>query len=275
MYRTTDAGNTWNFQYAAGAAIHDGNGFVGSLAIAVGDNGTILKTTNGGVAWTPIASGTSANLYAYKDVAGGILVGGEGGTMLKSTDSGDTWASISLPTSETIWDIDSSGQNGNWVLASGSNGTLLRSTNAGTTWCNINTQTTADLFAVDMTLNATWTIAGEGGLMKRTTNSGGGCFSPTDAPVVGPAGSFRLGGPWPQPIARDGRFSLQVDRGQTVRADVVDVAGRHVASVMDGRMVPGETRQLAFDARNVNAGVYFLRVQGEDFSETRKMVIVR
>lgn len=176
IYRTTDAGATWNPQSSGTMlALHAGNGFVGSTAICVGDVGTILKTSNGGGLWTPKTSGTSENLYAYADVAGGVLAAGGGGVIVKSTDAGETWATVPTPTAATIRDLDVSPQNAAWVLAAGDGGTCLLSTDAGSSWCAIVTGTTTDLFACDMILNGTWVVAGADGLMMKTENSGGGC----------------------------------------------------------------------------------------------------
>ncbi|MEZ5064397.1 MAG: YCF48-related protein [bacterium] len=275
LYSTTDGGNSWDFQFAVGASIRDG-GFSGLATIAVGDLGAIVTTTDNGDTWTPVVSGTAANLYAVLGVAGNaVLAAGQDGTMLRSSDSGSTWAAVTVPTSETIWDLDASLANANWVLAAGSAGTLLRSTDGGQSWCSIDPQTTANLYAVDMSNNNAWTIAGAGGLLKRTENQGGGCFDPIAAPAPGPSGSFRLAGPWPQPVVGVGTFALQIERGQKVRVDLVDVAGRHVASVMDGQVPAGESRRLAVDTSSLAAGVYFLRAQGEDFSETRRVVVAR
>jgi photosystem II stability/assembly factor-like uncharacterized protein len=277
LYRTTDGGTSWNLQSSGTTnAIRDGSGFVSSTAIAVGDGGTIVKTSNGGLDWFAKPSGTTENLYAYKDAGGGaILVAGANGTMLRSTDAGETWATIPIGTTESIHDIDTSGQNGNWVLAVGTGGTIRRSTDAGSTWCAIDAETSVDLYATDMVLNAKFVVAGAGGYLAVSETAGGGCFDPTD--VVGPAAvaSFRLTGPWPQPMTRAGHFELAVDRSQQVRADLIDVTGRRVRSLLDERVEPGTRRTVAFELERHPAGVYFLRVEGSTDSVTRRIVLVR
>jgi len=275
IYRTTDGGSNWHLQASVGVAIHSGNGFTGSTAIAVGDGGTIVKTLDGGTNWIPKPSGTAADLLVYKDAANGsILVGGEGGTMLRSVDGGETWAPVALPTAATIHDIDTSGQNSNWVLATGTGGTLLRSTDAGLTWCHLDSETSVDLYAVDMVSNSVYMAAGAGGHLQLSTNLGGGCFDPTAVGEPEIAGSFRLEGPWPQPVRTAGRFELTVSRGQTVRADILDVRGRRIANLLDEPIGAGGRRTLGFAPEGWPAGVYFLRVEGEDFAETKRVIVV-
>ena len=277
IYRTTDGGDTWILQ-ASGTtnALRDGNGFVGSVAIAVGDEGTIVKTTDGGVNWAVKPSGTTADLHAYKDGAsGGVFAAGESGTMLRSTDGGETWDPVALGTSATIHDIDTSGQNANWMLAVGEGGTVVRSTDAGSTWCLIDSETTADLYATDMVLNAKFTVAGAGGYLAVSENAGGGCFDPTGVLVPEALRTFQIAGPWPQPLAGPGRFELAVDRAQQLRAVLVDVSGRRVGTLLDAHVAAGERRLVSIDAERYPSGVYFLRVEGDLDSETRRVVVVR
>ncbi|MGH9768975.1 MAG: YCF48-related protein [Blastocatellia bacterium] len=59
----------------------------------VGNNGTILKTTNGGDAWTAQTSGTAANLrdVYFVDANHGWAVG-DSGVILTTSDGGATWS---------------------------------------------------------------------------------------------------------------------------------------------------------------------------------------
>src|SRR6266404_7777841 len=61
---------------------------------AVGEDGTILRTTNGGLRWVHQRSGTTKFLWgvSFSDTNNGIAVG-EGGIILRTTDGGTTWVS--------------------------------------------------------------------------------------------------------------------------------------------------------------------------------------
>jgi hypothetical protein len=58
---------------------------------AVGDNGTILHTSDGGSTWVPQTSGTTKNLYGlnFSNSSTGTIVG-EDGTILRTTTGGAT-----------------------------------------------------------------------------------------------------------------------------------------------------------------------------------------
>lgn len=273
IYRSTTFGTTWS-QQAGGtvAALHDGAG--GVHAYVVGDDGTILETTDAGDTWNPLPSGTTMDLHAFRTVANGaLLAAGESGTMLRSTDDGASWTPISVPTVATIRDLDTSGQNANWVLACGDGGTLLRSTDAGLTWCHILTGTSTDLRAVDMVNNAEYIVAGEGGLLMRTTTSGGGCADVTSVPAPGATTGLVLSAAWPNPLRGMGAIRLSVEQDQIVEAVLVDAAGRRLADLHRGMVRAGAPVSLRLDARRFAAGVYFVRAAGESGVAGERIVI--
>src|SRR5215470_11506826 len=64
------------------------------IFVAVGDSGSILRTTDGGETWTFQPSGTDRNLVgvSFVDQDTGFAVG-TAGTVLRTTDGGITWTS--------------------------------------------------------------------------------------------------------------------------------------------------------------------------------------
>jgi photosystem II stability/assembly factor-like uncharacterized protein len=66
-----------------------------STGIAVGDNGTILRTENSGTRWTAVRHGASTNLrdIVFTDRNNGFICG-EMGTLLSTHDGGKTWHRI-------------------------------------------------------------------------------------------------------------------------------------------------------------------------------------
>src|SRR5580700_299547 len=68
---------------------------------AVGDNGTIVRTMDGGATWVQISSGTNAALNgaSFAEANTGIAVG-SAGAILRTTDGGATW--IQLPSITTV-----------------------------------------------------------------------------------------------------------------------------------------------------------------------------
>ena len=91
-----------------------------------------------------------------------------------------------------------------------------------------------------------------------------------------PTGSdVRLSEPRPNPTSDGARLTLRVDVAQTVRAELFDVAGRRVASVYDGAASPGAEVTLSVSGTGLPAGVYVVRVVGETFQASRRLVLTR
>jgi Domain of unknown function (DUF1929)/FlgD Ig-like domain len=93
-------------------------------------------------------------------------------------------------------------------------------------------------------------------------------------------GAFRLLAAAPNPSASGSvRIPYELTRDADVRLRIVDVTGRVVATVVDGRVGWGrhEVRwdRRGSDGRAVAAGTYFARMDVRDASQSRKITIVR
>jgi hypothetical protein len=66
-----------------------------------------------------------------------------------------------------------------------------------------------------------------------------------------------------------------VPAAQDVRIVVLDALGRHVRELYDGTLSAALPHRFTFDGAGLPAGVYFVRVTGETFAETRPAVLSR
>lgn len=88
-------------------------------------------------------------------------------------------------------------------------------------------------------------------------------------------GGYALSAVYPNPFNEQARLTLAVARPQHVRIEVFDPLGRRVSVLYDGVVPANEYRVIAFDAGGLPSGTYFLRIAGEAFAETRKVLLVR
>jgi len=102
-------------------------------AITVGENGTILSSTNKGYDWVLRTSGTTNTLRGVQmfnsDIA---LAVGQNGTILRTTNAGTTWSNQVSGSTKFLYGvcyIDSLN-----AIAVGELGTILRSHDGGITW---------------------------------------------------------------------------------------------------------------------------------------------
>ena len=112
--------------------------------VVVGDNGTILRTTNGGTLWSPVTSPASVNLHRveFADAQTGYAVG-DNGTLLKTTDAGQTWQSLNTGTTENLLALSCVAADTLYVA--GTNGLMLKSVDGGVSWTTITIGTTSEI----------------------------------------------------------------------------------------------------------------------------------
>ena|GEM_PF-4313393 len=116
--------------------------FVDSLlGYAVGDVGTIVKTTNSGSTWTVLNSGTKAVLYSvcFVNATTGWATG-VGGALVKTTNGGATWTPQSTGTMDSFYSVFFVNDRTGWV--GGVSGSIFRTSDGGATWSKQTTNTT-------------------------------------------------------------------------------------------------------------------------------------
>ena len=84
-----------------------------------------------------------------------------------------------------------------------------------------------------------------------------------------------VGMPYPNPATDRASLTLRADRAQRVTAVVVDALGRTVATLLDADVAAGQTLTLAVATARLAPGLYVVRVQGETFAESRRLVVAR
>lgn len=80
---------------------------------------------------------------------------------------------------------------------------------------------------------------------------------------------------YPNPVQQNGTLKLTVKEPQNVVVRLYDILGRRQAVLLDRRIPGDETETVHLDLRRTSSGQYFLRVDGENFQQTRRVVVVR
>ncbi len=101
---------------------------------ACGDNGMILKTTNGGINWNFQLSGITNSLSSIFTIDGVNLWSvGSYGVIIKSSDGGTNWYSHNIGTSYHLRSVFFINNNTGWA-GGGENQVIIKTTNAGVNW---------------------------------------------------------------------------------------------------------------------------------------------
>jgi len=143
-----------------------------SNGFAVGLDGTIIKTTDGGATWTSQNSGTTQHLLSVDFIdANNGLASGYGGTILKTTNGGTTWTSQNPGITSTLYSVDFIDANNGFVV--GTTATILKTTDGGISWTKQNTPlTTQVLYSVDFIDANNGLAVGFRSIILKTTNGG-------------------------------------------------------------------------------------------------------
>ncbi len=124
---TTGNSGTWTAT-PTGVTVNLNGVAAGGVAVAVGDGGTIISSTDA-AAWTPQTSGVTTRLNAITVGSGLFVVVGDGGVILRSSN-GTSWEASTSGTTQDLVSVTSLGAT---LVALGNNGTLLTSAD-GITW---------------------------------------------------------------------------------------------------------------------------------------------
>ena len=101
----------------------------------------------------------------------------------------------------------------------------------------------------------------------------GGVATTREAPVEAPQDVARLDN-YPNPYRGATQVRFRLATAGVVSLRVYDVLGREVAVLVDAYR-PAGTHEVTFDASGLPAGVYFVRLTGEHFAQTRRTLLVR
>jgi hypothetical protein len=130
--------------------------------VAVGVGGGIWSVRG----WTPLPSGTSADLL-HVDAVGGWACG-TGGTLLRADEAGASWVGVDAGTQATLRGVASLGQR---VIAIG-DGVARRSFDGGRSWKDVPGAVGLDLRFVAATADDSFVIGGADGLVFEVDDSG-------------------------------------------------------------------------------------------------------
>jgi len=314
IIRTTNGGTNWLSATSGNYSSHlysvDKAG--SSTLVAVGDNGLIMKSTNSGANWTNITGPTTSSLksVSFTDSLNGTAVG-IGGTILKTSNAGNNWAQISTM-DVTTNDLNGvSFLNSNTGLAVGNSGTILKTTNGGINWIQKTSGTPEDLISISIAnsicyvalysgyvlkstnLGENWSshftqsnsallsvffndantgwICGTGGAILKTTD-GGGVFIKTISAEI-PA-SYRLFQNYPNPFNPSTNIRFQTGKNGLTTLKVYDILGKEVSVLVNENLNSG-VYEVMFNGSALASGIYFYCLKTENFSETKKLILLK
>jgi len=278
--KTVDGGRTWypiTVNTEIGAKLLNSMHFFDSdTGIAVSLSRT-FHTTDGGETWDPIDIGyTSANFaMAFRNRQSGFIVGRRN-VVLETTDGGYTWTSKPFTLNQRLMHIkffDS--QIG---VAVGLDGGIVYTSDGGNTWEGVRIGTDNILMDIEFIDSTTILAVGHKGEILRSIFSIATPIEPTDRNIYTPE-NFMLKQNYPNPFNPTTTIRYGLPKAQRVTLVVYNLQGQKVRTLINFTQQANE-HQAVWDGRNdsgeaVSSGVYVYRLTAGEFSESRKMVLLR
>jgi photosystem II stability/assembly factor-like uncharacterized protein len=235
----------------------------------------IAKTTNGGANWsysTFYLNGNEGNLrdiYFISSTEGFAVSNvwdGQGGISYTS-NSGTNWAT-QLVTS-ALNGMDFGGQNTGYAV--GISGFVTRTTNRGVSWETQLSGTSAVLRSVNFIDSLTGFAVGDGGVIIKTTNGGITSIEPVSGEVPK---EYSLLQNYPNPFNPVTKIKFSIPGPGLALLKIYDVLGKEISTLVNEELKPG-TYEAGWNASNNPSGIYFYKLTSGDFTQTRKMILIK
>jgi photosystem II stability/assembly factor-like uncharacterized protein len=287
---TGDGGETWDpigtepNQIGAEWGANNGLATIGDTHIwfTPGANGNrVYRTTNGAQTWSystlPFTYFTQA--IKFLDTQVGVVGGNDASNWpyldtcasaaARTTNGGTTWTSITIPGTGAISAIAGSGSH--LFATHGRN--IYYSSDRGLTWSLSLADTCKYFEGMSFVVSGSnftgWAVAW-GGLIAKFS----GILQSAEEITGELPKSFALEQNYPNPFNPSASIKYQIPSTDHVTLKVYDLLGREVATLVNEVKQPG-TYSVQWDATNVASGIYFYRLQAGDFTQTRKLILLR
>jgi hypothetical protein len=278
------------------------------ITVLPGNNGVIVRTTNGGANWYLMTTGIFYDLWGLSFPTTGIGVVGTYQTILRTTNNGLDWQQVfHSPFGGTVYSIRFVDMMTGYAVGSG----VLRTTNSGANWFDIGySMPGRSIFFVSST---TGYVVGYNGNIQKTTNGGFNWFAQNsgvtlnlrcvffvnattgwavgDSGIIlkttdggGPIGvipisneiptEFRLEQNYPNPFNPNTKFKIQIAKTGNVKIVVFDILGREIETLVNQKLQPG-IYEFDWNASAYPSGVYLYRMTAGEYIQTKKMILTR
>ena len=232
------------------------------------------KTTNMGNNWTRLIDSSNMGEICIVNTDTIYISSGTGRVKI-STNGGLTWNIRNIGYNIGICRLRFINSKTGWALSS-SGTTILKTTNAGVNWqlqTNNNSGITLrDLYILDE--NYLWAVGDSNstkGIVFRTT-TGGALFvnqTGTETPI-----NYKLEQNYPNPFNPKTNIKFDIAKSEFVTLKVYNILGKEIETLVNDKLSSG-SYEVKWDASQYPSGIYFYNLQAGNFSETKKMTLIK
>ena len=283
VFKSTNMGSSW-FAISSGTS-----GTIREMAISKSDTkvmyatsgGSVYKSNDRGYTFVLSNSGlpnktiTSINIHPDSSDVALVTMSGFGGNKIhKTTNGGANWFSIygnlpDSPINDGMFYYPNFATN--IILAANDVGVFM-TTNNGTNWTEL-AEGLPNTVAMHMDYNAASGKLRLGTHGRGTWELNGTLLGITNYNTEQPD-KYYLKQNFPNPFNPSTKISFGIVRQGFVTLKVYNTLGREVAVLVNSNLSAG-TYETSFRGDNLTSGIYFYKLVSNDFSETKRMMLIK
>lgn len=287
VFKSTNGGFNWSGSIHSSCDKYNDVKFINSnTGFIVGDQATIIKTTNAGNNWVTILSQYPANfsftkLQFVNDNTGWVIgtYQNSNSEVYKTTNSGVNWQIQFSFINEILTSLHCFDINNIWVTSQ--KGKVYASSNSGITWYYQETPNTNALRSTFfVSFNTGWAVGDNGIIIKTISGVIPNKIDPISTQIPN---SFSLHQNYPNPFnpvtkikfdIPQRHLPLQGGDREGVLLKIYDLLGREISTLVNEQLKPG-SYSVDWDASGYASGVYFYSLVTDQYTETKRMVLLK
>jgi len=238
-----------------------------------GDTASVFRSSNGGVTWSKMYTRNFLNIYDvhYFDNENILCYGqsffpaAPGRFILRSSNGGQNWDSTYGPVTGNYWESDFIDFNTGWAV--GTSG-IYKTTNGG---ANFELQLNNPTHSIHFYNSLTGWVGGNNGIIYKTISGGVTGINPISSFIPNKPDLFQN---YPNPFNPSTLIKFDIVRKGNVKVFIYDNTGRLIENIINQSLSPG-TYGIQWNAGSYPSGVYFCRLETEDFLQSKKMLLIK
>jgi photosystem II stability/assembly factor-like uncharacterized protein len=276
--KTSNSGLSWydvsSIYGGIGATGFNNSIYVFGNNVWFGTNSSLRYSTNLGDSWSTQYPSMLPYAIFFQNSSTGMIGGAAGVSqgIKYTTDSGWSWINPTIPGTGSICGLVGNGSTW-WCAKFGRN--IYRSTNNGVNWVLEYTSQlgTQQHMSKARNGNRMWVVKDSGGIAMSEGLIG---ISPLSGEI---ANTFSLFQNYPNPFNPSTKIKFDIPplkgaRGMTARLIIYDALGREIAAPVNEQL-NSDSYEIEWDGSNYPSGVYFYRLTAGDYTETKKMILIK
>jgi photosystem II stability/assembly factor-like uncharacterized protein len=285
-FKTTNSGNNWFETTSSDCYSYNDICFIdNSTGWMISDNLKVLKTTNCGIDWFTAFPHTQSwdlnSLIKFTNLNTGWFTESYPSLLysyiFKSTNSGSNWEKADSVIYGKICSLNFSDANTGWICGYEYNyniprkGIIYATSNGGNRWLRQNCPVNQDLNTIFFVNAYTGWAAGNSGVILKTIS---GVTIDIKKISNNLPSSFYLSQNYPNPFNPSTNIKYQIKENAIVTLRIYDILGKEIETLVNQKQSPG-TYEVNWDGSNYPSGVYFYKLTAGDFTETKKMILLK